>query len=346
VLEPADPSIPLHRRLRMLRPPPIPALLLVSVLSGCHPDAGPGSARGNPAQPEARSGATPDEHQILWQRDLDQALALAHAEGRALFIAVNMDGESASDRIVQEEYRDARFVADTRPFVCLVASVFRHNPRDYDEHGRRIPARGSERAAVQRSSPCSTSASSRTASASRAPRGDRRRQEDGRSRASICTTSTARSGPRAPRRRGGGSWLQSECRSSTGASTGARSRRGTTRAGGRRSRSASLARPTRRACRSRSRRSPSTETRARPRRCAASRPGSPRSRRRRASASSRRCARSIWRARWPSSCVTGCASSTRFRAPRIRSSPSSCRCWRRWTARSRACARCCSRAGR
>jgi len=110
----------------------VPLLLVPFLAPGCRGPAASSDA-------EARSPATPDAHQILWQRDLDQALALAHAEDRALFIAVNMDGESASDRIVQEEYRDARFVADTRPFVCLVASVFRHNPRDYDEHGRRIP---------------------------------------------------------------------------------------------------------------------------------------------------------------------------------------------------------------
>jgi hypothetical protein len=85
--------------------------------------------------PLARAG----EPQILWQRSLDDALALAKEEKRPILIAVNMDGESASERIVRENYRDPAFVNATRPFVCLVASVFRHTPRDYDEQGRRIP---------------------------------------------------------------------------------------------------------------------------------------------------------------------------------------------------------------
>ena len=79
-----------------------------------------------------------DARQILWQRSLDDALALAKATGMPLFIAVNMDGESASDRIVHENYRDPAFVALTRRCVCLGASVFRHNARDHDDQGRRI----------------------------------------------------------------------------------------------------------------------------------------------------------------------------------------------------------------
>jgi hypothetical protein len=89
------------------------------------------------AQPAQQS--VPPERQILWQRSLADALALSQAEHRPILIAVNMDGESACERIVHERYRDPAFVASTRPFVCLVASVFRHTPRDYDEQGRRIP---------------------------------------------------------------------------------------------------------------------------------------------------------------------------------------------------------------
>ncbi|HEX6810590.1 MAG TPA: hypothetical protein VF384_03100 [Planctomycetota bacterium] len=77
--------------------------------------------------------------QIEWQRTLEDAQALAKAEQRPLFIAVNMDGESASDRIWRENYRDPAFVEAANKCVCVAASVFRHNPRDYDEQGRRIP---------------------------------------------------------------------------------------------------------------------------------------------------------------------------------------------------------------
>ncbi|HEX5054428.1 MAG TPA: hypothetical protein VFZ65_21800 [Planctomycetota bacterium] len=87
----------------------------------------------------APTGGAADAHQIHWQRSLDDALALAAATSRPLLIAVNMDGESASDRIVHEQYRDPAFVALTRRCVCLGASVFRHNARDHDDQGRRIP---------------------------------------------------------------------------------------------------------------------------------------------------------------------------------------------------------------
>jgi tetratricopeptide (TPR) repeat protein len=77
--------------------------------------------------------------QIHWLPSLEAAQALAERTGRPLLIAVNMDGESASDRIVRERYRDPEWVALTRPFVCLVASIFRHAPRDFDAAGNRIP---------------------------------------------------------------------------------------------------------------------------------------------------------------------------------------------------------------
>ena len=84
----------------------------------------------------AASGAEPP--QIHWLQTLDQAQAVASATGRPLLLAVNMDGESASERIVREKYRDPEFVALTRRAVCLVSSVFRHTPRDDDDQGNRI----------------------------------------------------------------------------------------------------------------------------------------------------------------------------------------------------------------
>jgi hypothetical protein len=90
------------------------------------------------ASPQATASEV-DPRQVLWQRDLDDALALARASGRPLFVAVNMDGEAASDRIVVERYRDPDWVASTRPFVCVVASAFRHSAVDYDAQGRRVP---------------------------------------------------------------------------------------------------------------------------------------------------------------------------------------------------------------
>jgi hypothetical protein len=80
----------------------------------------------------------PDARQILWQRNLDDALELSRASGRPLLVAVNADGESASELIVRERYRDPRWVANTRSFVCVVASYFRHTPRDHDDFGARV----------------------------------------------------------------------------------------------------------------------------------------------------------------------------------------------------------------
>ncbi len=93
---------------------------------------GPGGAATVPLPP-------PPADQILWQRTLEDALAIAKLRHQPLLLAINMDGESASDRIYSERYRDPAFVAATRHCVCLGASVFRHNARDYDDQGRRIP---------------------------------------------------------------------------------------------------------------------------------------------------------------------------------------------------------------
>lgn len=80
-----------------------------------------------------------DARQIHWQRSLEDALLLVRETQRPLLVAINADGESGSERIVRERYRAPQFVASTRPFVCVVGSVFRHNPRDYDASGARLP---------------------------------------------------------------------------------------------------------------------------------------------------------------------------------------------------------------
>ncbi|MBK7645285.1 MAG: hypothetical protein IPJ19_19960 [Planctomycetes bacterium] len=107
--------------------------LLVSACAGAPQSSTPAARAAPAARHEDLS------HQILWQRSLEDALALAKSSGRPLLVAMNMDGESASERITKENYRDPEFVALTRNFVCILGSAFRHNLRDYDEQGRRIP---------------------------------------------------------------------------------------------------------------------------------------------------------------------------------------------------------------
>ena len=80
----------------------------------------------------------PDSRTVHWQRSLADAEAMAKQHGRPLLVVLGMDGESASDRVWHENYRDPAFVASTRRCVCVVGSVFRHNAADHDAQGRRI----------------------------------------------------------------------------------------------------------------------------------------------------------------------------------------------------------------
>ncbi|MBM4061810.1 MAG: hypothetical protein FJ265_12050, partial [Planctomycetes bacterium] len=99
---------------------------------GCRAEPTPSPVTPAPPAPAA-------EPRIEWQRSLDDALHLARQEQRPLFVALNMDGESASDRVWRENYRDPGFVAAANQCVCVAGSLFRHNQRDHDEQGRRIP---------------------------------------------------------------------------------------------------------------------------------------------------------------------------------------------------------------
>lgn len=83
--------------------------------------------------------ADSDALQIHWQRTLEDAAAQSARDGRPLLVVINADGESASERIVVERYRDPAFVTWTRSFHCVVGSYFRHTPRDFDAQGRRVP---------------------------------------------------------------------------------------------------------------------------------------------------------------------------------------------------------------
>ncbi|MCA8965636.1 MAG: hypothetical protein KDC48_12195, partial [Planctomycetes bacterium] len=120
-------------------PRSVPSLFACLYLFGCQ-SLGGGDAMLPPGGAVDPSGAAVDDaHQIHWERSLDDALALSLTTHRPVLLAVNMDGESASDRIVHEEYRDPKFVAASRSYICVVASLFRHNPRDFDDQGNRIP---------------------------------------------------------------------------------------------------------------------------------------------------------------------------------------------------------------
>lgn len=76
---------------------------------------------------------------IRWQRTWDDAVRLSQQTQRPILVCVNMDGEIASEHYAGVRYRDPELAKLWEPYVCVIASVYRHNPRDYDEQGRRIP---------------------------------------------------------------------------------------------------------------------------------------------------------------------------------------------------------------
>lgn len=76
---------------------------------------------------------------VHWQRCFDDALTVARAENRPILVCVNMDGEIASEHFAGVRYRDPETAALMNKYVCVIASVYRHTPRDYDEGGNRVP---------------------------------------------------------------------------------------------------------------------------------------------------------------------------------------------------------------
>lgn len=76
---------------------------------------------------------------VTWQRSWADAVAVARETGRALLVCINMDGEIASEHYAGVRYRQPEIAALYEPYVCVIASVYRHTPRDHDDQGRRIP---------------------------------------------------------------------------------------------------------------------------------------------------------------------------------------------------------------
>lgn len=76
---------------------------------------------------------------VEWQRNLADANAVSRATGKPLLVCVNMDGEAASENYAGIRYRDPEFAKLVNAFVPVIVSINRHNARDYDDQGRRIP---------------------------------------------------------------------------------------------------------------------------------------------------------------------------------------------------------------
>ena len=76
---------------------------------------------------------------LTFQRTWEDALEVAQATGKQILVCINMDGEIASEHYAGVRYRQPEIAALYEPYVCVIASVYRHSPRDYDEEGRRVP---------------------------------------------------------------------------------------------------------------------------------------------------------------------------------------------------------------
>jgi tetratricopeptide (TPR) repeat protein len=76
---------------------------------------------------------------VKWQRTFEDAVAVSKETGKPILICVNMDGEIASEHYAGVRYRQPEIARIYEPYVCVIASVYRHNPHDYDDQGQRIP---------------------------------------------------------------------------------------------------------------------------------------------------------------------------------------------------------------
>jgi len=135
----------------MLRAPS-PVLLALLVLSSAASAAAQGDPRGGtPGGPAQMGGSrestwpapTAADWQkpclVQFQRTWTDALEVARESGRRILVCVNMDGEIASEHYAGLAYRTPEKARLYEPYVCVIASVFRHTPRDYDDQGRRVP---------------------------------------------------------------------------------------------------------------------------------------------------------------------------------------------------------------
>jgi len=75
---------------------------------------------------------------ITFQRTWKDALAVSKETNKPILVCINMDGEIASEHYAGIRYRDPEIAKLYEPYVCVIASVYRHNPRDHDDQGRRI----------------------------------------------------------------------------------------------------------------------------------------------------------------------------------------------------------------
>lgn len=76
----------------------------------------------------AFGAAAPQKPAVTWSARWEDAFAQAAAEKKVVFLAINMDGEAANDRMAAKVYTDPKIVAASKLTVNLAASRFEHAP--------------------------------------------------------------------------------------------------------------------------------------------------------------------------------------------------------------------------
>lgn len=76
---------------------------------------------------------------IEWERTWGDAVAVAKETNKPILVCINMDGEIASEHYAGIHYRTPETAKLFADYVCVIASVYRHTPRDHDDSGNRIP---------------------------------------------------------------------------------------------------------------------------------------------------------------------------------------------------------------
>jgi len=130
----------MHRTADLPSPLLLPlSLALAGSLAAAQQGAGPAPASREATWPAPTAEDWARPCLVTWQRTFEDALAVSKESERPILICVNMDGEIASEHYAGIRYRQPDIAALYEPYVCVIASVYRHSPRDFDEDGQRIP---------------------------------------------------------------------------------------------------------------------------------------------------------------------------------------------------------------
>jgi hypothetical protein len=96
------------------------------------PAPAPGPQKPAPVSPAKAALA---ETQVEWTASFPEALRLARETKKPILVAFNMDQEIANDQMVKDVYRDRKFVEKSRKFVCVIASIGKHDEIPTDAGG-------------------------------------------------------------------------------------------------------------------------------------------------------------------------------------------------------------------